>query len=233
MELRADYVVVGGGIAGLRALADLVGTGDILLLTKAGPTESNTGYAQGGIAAALGRRRFARPARADTCAGDGLCDEAAVDVLVQEGPRVRAPADRVGRRVRSRCRRTAGAGTRRRAQRAARAARAATRPAARSARALWARVEGAGGLRVDPEGSRDRRSSSRTGWCRGVRFFDARTETREPRGAGGAARDRRRGPGVPRDDESGDRHRRRHRDGVACGCARGRSRVRPVPPDRA
>jgi L-aspartate oxidase len=88
VELRADFVVIGGGIAGLRALADLVGTGEILLLTKAGPAESNTGYAQGGIAAAVGPDDTPARHRADTlAAGAGLCDEDAVDVLVTEGPR--------------------------------------------------------------------------------------------------------------------------------------------------
>ena len=88
MELQADFIVVGGGIAGLRALASLVGRGDILLLTKAGPAESNTGYAQGGIAAAIGPDDSPELHLADTlAAGAGLCDEAAVDLLVHEGPR--------------------------------------------------------------------------------------------------------------------------------------------------
>ncbi len=88
MELRADFIVVGGGIAGLRALASLIGHGDILLLTKAGPAESNTGYAQGGIAAAIGPDDSPELHLADTlAAGAGLCDRAAVDLLVHEGPR--------------------------------------------------------------------------------------------------------------------------------------------------
>ena len=88
MELRADFIVVGGGIAGLRALASLIGRGDILLLTKAGPAESNTGYAQGGIAAAIGPDDSPELHLADTlAAGAGLCDRAAVDLLVHEGPR--------------------------------------------------------------------------------------------------------------------------------------------------
>jgi L-aspartate oxidase len=87
VELRADFAVVGGGIAGLRALADLAGGGEAVLLTKAGPTESNTGYAQGGIAAALGPDDSPELHAADTlAAGAGLCDPAAVDVLVHEGP---------------------------------------------------------------------------------------------------------------------------------------------------
>ena len=88
MELDADFVVVGGGIAGLRALAELTGAGRVVLLTKAGPAESNTGYAQGGIAAALGADDSPELHAADTLsAGAGLCDPAAVAVLVHEGPR--------------------------------------------------------------------------------------------------------------------------------------------------
>ena len=55
MDLRADFLVIGSGIAGLRAALTLAESGDVVVLTKADPRESNTGYAQGGIAAALGR----------------------------------------------------------------------------------------------------------------------------------------------------------------------------------
>ncbi len=79
---------MGGGIAGLRAATDLVTRGHVLLLTKAGSTESNTGYAQGGIAAAMGRDDSPALHLSDTLeAGAGLCDPEAVDVLVSEGPR--------------------------------------------------------------------------------------------------------------------------------------------------
>ena len=60
----------------------------MLVLTKADPTESNTGYAQGGIAAAVGAGDTPAQHAADTiAAGDGLCVEAAVDVLVEDGVR--------------------------------------------------------------------------------------------------------------------------------------------------
>jgi L-aspartate oxidase len=58
-----------------------------VVLTKSDPTESNTGYAQGGIAAAVGEDDSPALHAADTIrAGDGLCDERAVHVLVEEGP---------------------------------------------------------------------------------------------------------------------------------------------------
>jgi len=83
-----DYVIVGGGVAGLRAAIGLAPAGRVLVLTKAEPAESNTGYAQGGIAAAFGDDDTPQLHGADTIrAGDGLCDEAAVAVLVENGPR--------------------------------------------------------------------------------------------------------------------------------------------------
>jgi L-aspartate oxidase len=66
----------------------LAPAGRVLILTKADPAESNTGYAQGGIAAALGPGDSPEQHAQDTFkAGDGLCDEHAVRVLVEEGPR--------------------------------------------------------------------------------------------------------------------------------------------------
>jgi L-aspartate oxidase len=88
VELRADFLIIGSGIAALRAAAELAGAGDVLILTKAEPLEGNTGYAQGGIAAAVGPGDTPELHAADTiAAGDGLCDEDAVRVLVEEGPR--------------------------------------------------------------------------------------------------------------------------------------------------
>ena len=87
MRLRADFVVIGSGIAGLRAAIHLVAHGAVVLVTKADSAESNTGYAQGGIAAALGSDDSIDLHRDDTLeAGAGLCDVTAVEVLVGEGP---------------------------------------------------------------------------------------------------------------------------------------------------
>jgi L-aspartate oxidase len=86
--LQADFLIIGSGIAALRAAAALSGAGDVLILTKAGPLEGNTGQAQGGIAAAVGAGDSPASHFADTlAAGDGLCDERAVRVLVESGPR--------------------------------------------------------------------------------------------------------------------------------------------------
>jgi L-aspartate oxidase len=81
-----DFLIIGSGIAGLRAAADLLSHGRVLVITKADPSESNTGYAQGGIAAAMGADDSPEEHFADTmAAGDGLCREDAVRVLVDDG----------------------------------------------------------------------------------------------------------------------------------------------------
>lgn len=83
----ARFIVIGGGIAGLRAAIALAPAGRVVVLTKADPAESNTGYAQGGIAAAVGDDDSPALHAADTIrAGDGLCDDIAVGVLTSEGP---------------------------------------------------------------------------------------------------------------------------------------------------
>jgi L-aspartate oxidase len=84
--VETDFLIIGSGIAGLRAAIDLAPQGRVVVLTKADPTESNTGYAQGGIAAAVGPDDSPEQHFGDTiAAGDGLCDERAVRVLVEDG----------------------------------------------------------------------------------------------------------------------------------------------------
>ncbi|HEU4693649.1 MAG TPA: L-aspartate oxidase [Vicinamibacterales bacterium] len=88
MGVRGDFLVIGSGIAGLRAAISLAAAGDVVMLTKADPRESNTGYAQGGIAAAIGGDDSPSLHYSDTmAAGDGLCVADAVHVLVEDGPR--------------------------------------------------------------------------------------------------------------------------------------------------
>lgn len=88
MNVGGDFLVIGSGVAGLRAALSLADAGDVIVLTKADPRESNTGYAQGGIAAALGPDDSPELHAQDTlAAGDGICLPEAVSVLVTEGPR--------------------------------------------------------------------------------------------------------------------------------------------------
>jgi L-aspartate oxidase len=84
-----DVLVIGGGVAGLRAAIAAVDFGaDVVLLTKDTIGESNTWYAQGGIAAVLQPADSYESHIDDTeKAGAGLCDDDAVKVVIQEGPR--------------------------------------------------------------------------------------------------------------------------------------------------
>jgi L-aspartate oxidase len=85
---KFDVVVVGSGLAGLYGALLASRHGDVLVLTKAGLEDSNTSYAQGGIAAALTSADSPELHFRDTMvAGAGLCDPSAVRVLVEEGPR--------------------------------------------------------------------------------------------------------------------------------------------------
>ena len=93
---EAEYLIIGGGIAGLYTAWAAANTGaQVTLLTKRSVAESNTDRAQGGIAAALGQHDSPELHLQDTLiAGAGLCDEAAVRILVTEGPeRVRELID--------------------------------------------------------------------------------------------------------------------------------------------
>jgi len=88
VPVSTDFLVIGSGVAGLRAAIALAEVGSVLVLTKADPGESNTGYAQGGVAAAVGADDSPELHARDTMeAGDGLCRREAVDVLVHDGPR--------------------------------------------------------------------------------------------------------------------------------------------------
>ena len=82
-----DFVVVGAGIAGLRAAITLAAHGQVLAITKEQLGESNTSYAQGGIAVAMSGTADVDEHWADTrAAGDGLVDREAAQILVAEGP---------------------------------------------------------------------------------------------------------------------------------------------------
>ncbi len=84
---RTDFVVIGSGIAGLRAAIALAETGDVWILTKDRPEMSNSEYAQGGVAVALSEEDTVGFHYKDTIvAGDALCDPKAVRMLVGRGP---------------------------------------------------------------------------------------------------------------------------------------------------
>src|SRR5262245_41343641 len=83
-----DRIVAGSGIAGPRAALELAQGGwRVAILTKDGPSDSATDKAQGGMAAVLSDDDEVTLHYQDTIrAGDGLCNEGAVRVLVEEGP---------------------------------------------------------------------------------------------------------------------------------------------------
>jgi L-aspartate oxidase len=84
----ADYVVVGSGVAGLRAAIELSAAGNVLVLAKSNLSDSATSWAQGGIAVALSDEDEIGLHEQDTInAGDGLCRPEAVTLLVEEGPK--------------------------------------------------------------------------------------------------------------------------------------------------
>jgi L-aspartate oxidase len=85
--MQPDFLVIGAGVAGLRAAIELAEAGSVLVVAKESLRESSSEYAQGGIAVALSDDDEVELHEQDTlAAGDGLCDRAAVRTLVEEGP---------------------------------------------------------------------------------------------------------------------------------------------------
>src|SRR5512143_3447439 len=85
--MNPDFLVIGAGVAGLRAAIELAEAGRVLVVAKDSLRESSSEYAQGGVAVALSDEDEVRLHEQDTLlAGDGLCDGAAVHALVEEGP---------------------------------------------------------------------------------------------------------------------------------------------------
>ncbi len=84
---ETDFLVIGAGIAGLRAAIELAQAGRVVVLAKREVKDSATQLAQGGIAAALSDEDEVSLHLQDTLsAGDGLCNVDAVKILVEEGP---------------------------------------------------------------------------------------------------------------------------------------------------
>lgn len=82
-----DYIIAGSGLAGLYTAYLAAAYGKVALLTKSGITESNSYFAQGGIAAVTDEDDAPSLHFEDTIvAGRGLCDYPAVNILVNEGP---------------------------------------------------------------------------------------------------------------------------------------------------
>src|SRR6185437_12313054 len=84
---ESDYLVIGGGIAGLMFAIKAAETGTVTVLTKAASNEANTAYAQGGIASVWSVDDSFESHIDDTLrAGAGLCNRHAVETIVRDGP---------------------------------------------------------------------------------------------------------------------------------------------------
>src|SRR5687767_3226833 len=84
---RFDFVVIGSGIAGLSFALKAARHGSVAIVTKRSPAESNTRYAQGGIASVTSPEdSFELHVQDTLIAGAGLCDEQIVRRIVTDGP---------------------------------------------------------------------------------------------------------------------------------------------------
>jgi len=87
MQTTCDFLVLGSGVAGLTFALEAATYGDVILVTKRSRDESNTKYAQGGIAAVLAEGdSFESHIRDTIVAGAGLNHDRVVDLCVKEGP---------------------------------------------------------------------------------------------------------------------------------------------------
>ena len=87
MKKRTDFLVIGSGIAGLTFALRAAQYGKVCIVTKATLEDSNTRYAQGGIAAVFSAPdNFEKHIRDTLIAGDGFCNEEVVRMVVQEAP---------------------------------------------------------------------------------------------------------------------------------------------------
>src|ERR1700744_5746573 len=88
MSRTVDFLVVGSGIAGLSFALKAAKHGKVLIVTKSNEDESNTKYAQGGVAVVVDKKEdsFEKHIEDTLIAGDGLCDPITVEVVVTEGP---------------------------------------------------------------------------------------------------------------------------------------------------
>ena len=92
MMINTNYLIIGSGVAGLtlaRRLAEKFPKKNITIVTKSNADESNTKYAQGGIAIVIDKNEdsYQKHISDTIICGDGLCDEAIVKMVITEGPK--------------------------------------------------------------------------------------------------------------------------------------------------
>jgi len=88
MTRTVDFLIVGSGIAGLSFALKAAKHGKVLIVTKSNEDESNTKYAQGGVAVVVDKKEdsFEKHINDTLISGDGLCDKEAVEIVIEEGP---------------------------------------------------------------------------------------------------------------------------------------------------
>ena len=236
--LEADYLVIGSGLAGLYFALRASQHGRVLVVTKRAPAESNTSYAQGGVAAVLDPSDRMEAHIEDTMrVGEGLCHRDTVERCVREAPEhilrfandLGVPFDRdpdghfeLGREGGHTARRIAHAKDATGARHRARAA----RPRRRACRSHHHPVRPPGAGPADDRQVRRAERRLRRLHLRPGAPGNVAHRSGARRGPG----DRRRRQGVPVHDQPRRRDRRRHRDGVSRGRAHREHGVLPVPP---
>ncbi|RKE98162.1 L-aspartate oxidase [Ichthyenterobacterium magnum] len=90
--IKTNYLVIGSGVAGLTfavKIAEKFPEKTIIIITKDNENESNTKYAQGGVAIVLDTEEdsFKKHIQDTLIAGDGLCDKSVVEMVIKEGPK--------------------------------------------------------------------------------------------------------------------------------------------------
>jgi len=85
--MKTDFLIIGSGIAGLSLALKLAAHGKVLIITKSNEDESNTKYAQGGVAVVVDKAdSFDKHIQDTLIAGDGLCNQQIVEMVIKEGP---------------------------------------------------------------------------------------------------------------------------------------------------
>jgi hypothetical protein len=237
-QLETDYLVLGTGIAGLAFAIDAAAHGHVTIVTKRGAIDTNTNWAQGGVAAVLADDDSFEQHVADTLTvGDGLCDPKVVASIIAEGPAAVEKLLALGTHL---DRTPAGALdlTREGGHSRRRVVHHEDVSGREIQRALMAAVAAHPRITVlEDHIAVDLLSMAKYGGdaaCFGAYVLEKATGVvhtivvarHDPR-------DRRRGQGLPLHDQPRRRDRRRRRDGVPRGRAHREHGVRPVPPDGA
>ena len=99
MKKKVDFLVIGAGLAGLSFASKVADHSKVCLVTKSNLEETNTRYAQGGIAAVTYKPdTFEKHIKDTLIAGDGLCDEEVVRMVITEAPQQIKELERWGTR---------------------------------------------------------------------------------------------------------------------------------------